>query len=104
MIKEFSELIRYALSSDNPVTSVGSLFFIAFLVFSITRRYFSTDYIKENKESREEIKESREHLKQLNETINKDYLRVLKKNEELEKKFEELKYKYDVLKIKSLTE
>lgn len=79
MANEILGLIKYAISVDNPVISILFILIIAFVLFSINRRFFTTDYIKENRESREQ-------LKQLNDTLIKENGRLQKRNAELEDK------------------
>lgn len=77
MTTQIAEILKFAISSENPIVSVGVVLFAAFLMFVISRRFFTTDYIKENKESREQ-------LKQLNEALLNECERLQKRNEELE--------------------
>ena len=88
ILKLLEEVIEHAINSDNPVISIGLLLIIAFLLYSLSRRFFTTDYIKENKESREQ-------LKQLNEVLTKDYIRLKEENIELKKQIAELELKIE---------
>jgi uncharacterized membrane protein (DUF106 family) len=96
MIKDILELLKYAFSSSNPILSITVVLIIAFLLFITARRFFTTDYIMENKESREQ-------LKQLNDELNKAYERVKVEYEELKKENEHLSERIEQLETENKT-
>jgi cell division protein FtsB len=83
-MKTALELFKYAFNSENPALSYIALVVAITVCFAVFRRFFTTDYIAQNKESREQ-------LKQLNDVQAHEIERLNCRVHELEADIEKLK-------------
>ena len=86
MWSQIAELVKYAFDAKNPILSIGIVLIIAFILFATAKRFFTTDYIAENKESRETLKQVEDSLRAEIERLTKKLDQmdcIAKENEEL---------------------